>query len=417
MNSLRLIIPLSLVLLTACGGAGPGAYDPGNGTVPPAGDCRVTVTDDLTVPLRLENGEEECDYWFPGDSQARKHWYVESQVTIEPGTVLRFGPNATLHIREGGSLQAVGTAAEPVVFEGLRAEHGYWYGLCFSDNAESALEHVHVRWGGGVPLTGQRVCRGAIGGSGTFGEPVHIMNSSVSGSASNGLNAHQLNLGEFSGNEFFGNLEYGVNIEAGQVFKLDAASDYLGEDSGVPNGRPYVYASGTIDTSGYYHPWQNLNAPYFVSDSDSPYLSNITVSDDAGLLLEEGVQIVFSGLSRLSVSSGSMLFAEGTAENKVVLRGLDEEPGSWVGLHMFNAGAQLEHMQVLWAGRPSTYQGSIVIGGAVRPDLDSFLRDVTVDGSEDCAVRFHNPDRSSPADFEEFDVRDADGNELVYCGL
>src|SRR5690625_8034177 len=83
-------IALSLVL-SACGSStganpGPGQPDPGDPGGPGTSECRVTVTDDITIPTAFVNGPEECDYFFPGTD---RQYRVTAPVTVEPGTVLR----------------------------------------------------------------------------------------------------------------------------------------------------------------------------------------------------------------------------------------------------------------------------------------------------------------------------------------
>lgn len=367
-----------LLLLTAC--AGPAAAD---GVTPAA--CRETLTGQISTPTRLVNGPEDCDYWIPGDAGHPARLVVSSDLQIEAGTVLMFGERTQLSI-DGGSLQAVGRADEPVVFTAAAAAPGYWDGICFNGNRASRLEHVEVRWGGHQPHPSVN-CRGAIAGF-SAGAEVDIVNTTVMGSYSNGLNAHQLQLGEFSSNAFHSNREYGVNIEAAQVRKLDVNSDYRGVHS--PNGKPYVFAAGTISEVGplaeSLHVWQALNAPYRVADDEANYDQQIMVEDATALALEAGTTIYFAGDSQLLVRAGSFLGSGGTAAEPVVLTSDGAQPGSWYGVSIHNSAARLDGLVIEWAGREFAGSGSSLRFVSTGDTLPKELNGVHITGSAGCAL-------------------------------
>src|SRR5690625_1561886 len=400
------------LLLAACGSSSPSGGadpDPDPSNPPPSGgECRVTVSTNITIPSRLVNGPEECDYYFPSSDGTRTSYTISSAVEIEPGTVLRFGRDVLIRIDDSGSLQAVGTESEPIIFEGELQVRGFWYGLCFGDNRASRLENVEVRWAGKV-LTGfSNQCRGAIGGSGGDSEPLDIVNTVVMGSYTNGLNAHDMVIGEFSNNVFHSNRADGVNAYASNVGKLDAASDYLGTSVGSPNGRPYVYAGGTID-DGDNHVWMNLNAPYFVhSGYTGNYSSNLLVSDGTILVLDAGVRAVFDGNSGISVFRGGFGTA-GTPDDPVVLTGLNESRGSWNGISFDSSSVILHNLEVYWGGRDGIYAGSIVFYGATD-SIPKQLNGVHVDGSANCAINIRDMEL-----IETFDVSFGSNNEVDLC--
>lgn len=373
------------LLLSACGGP-VSADDPGQPLSP--ADCRETLTRELTVPTRLVNGPEDCDYWLPAAAEGRTRYVISSDVLIESGTVLVFGPRTQLSV-EGGSLRALGTEEHTVVFTGAEASPGYWDGICFSGNRLSRLEHVELNWGGHHPHPGVH-CRGAVGGF-SAGEPVDIVNTTVMGSYTNGLNVHHLQLGEFSGNSFHTNREYGVNIEASQVRKLDVGSDYLG--TGSPNGKPYVFAAGTISEAGplddpqSLHVWQPLNAPYRVADDEPNYDQQILVEDATALALEAGTTIYFTGDSQLLVRAGSFLGSGGTAAQPVLLTSDGAQPGSWYGVSVHNSAAVLNHLVIEWAGREFAGSGSSLAFISTGATLAKELNGVHITGSAGCALQ------------------------------
>lgn len=91
---------------------------------------------------------------------------VTADLVIEPGTVVLFGQNVVMRIESSGSITAVGNEENRIVLAGERPLKGYWYGLCFSDNRESLLDHVDVLFGGGaLPHGPQPHCAGAVAGA------------------------------------------------------------------------------------------------------------------------------------------------------------------------------------------------------------------------------------------------------------
>jgi len=75
----------------------------------------------LGVPFHFPNGMQV----IPG-----------GDLSIDPGTVLRFGQDSRLHINEGASgpkpsLVAVGTATQPIVFSSIDNSTSAWRGIYF----------------------------------------------------------------------------------------------------------------------------------------------------------------------------------------------------------------------------------------------------------------------------------------------
>ncbi len=361
----------------------------GNGAPADPDVCRVTVSRDAPMPTRFESGPEDCDYYFPSEDGRQTTYGITSDVIIEPGVVLVFGPRTVLDV-DGGSIHAVGTASGRIVFSGAEARSGYWDGICFRGNRASRLENVDVRWGGHEPLPSVR-CRGGIGGYST-GEPVDIVNTTVMGSYTNGLNVHHLQLGEFRENAFSDNGEYGVNIEASQVRLLDAASDYLGDSLGGANGKPFVFTAGTISGPGprsdpaSLHEWPALNAPYRVTDDEAHYAQRIMVEDATALAFAAGSTVYFDGDSQLLVTSGSFLGTAGTAEDPVLFTSQAGAAGSWFGVSVINAYAVLNATVIEWAGRDTAGTAASLAFTSTGDTTRKELNGVHIRGSASCAL-------------------------------
>jgi len=76
---------------------------------------------------------------------------VGGDLTIQAGARIQFVENASLSAY-GGTLNAVGTVQEPIVFEGDEDLTAFWSGITFRDTASvnNRLEHVFIRNAGGA---------------------------------------------------------------------------------------------------------------------------------------------------------------------------------------------------------------------------------------------------------------------------
>lgn len=91
----------------------------------------------LDVPYAMMLGD-------PGTEQE-----YQGSLTIQPGVRLEFESNSGLEIMPSGSLNAVGTVANPIVFSGRVATKGYWKGLAFrSNNPANRLERSTIEFAG-----------------------------------------------------------------------------------------------------------------------------------------------------------------------------------------------------------------------------------------------------------------------------
>ena len=114
----------------------------------------------LTVPYRFDGSVE-----------------VEAKLTIEAGAQLQFREALPLNVNSNGSLTAIGTAADPIIFTATDETPGYWAGVFFeSKSSSNVLRHVEVRFGGSKS--------GAVGGAVgiTHGASATVQSSTISSS-------------------------------------------------------------------------------------------------------------------------------------------------------------------------------------------------------------------------------------------
>lgn len=74
---------------------------------------------------------------------------VNAPLTLSPGTILEFDIDGGLCIKQDGSLNAIGTAADPITFKGVQGGNGKWVGIAVqSQSAGNVLSHCIITGGG-----------------------------------------------------------------------------------------------------------------------------------------------------------------------------------------------------------------------------------------------------------------------------
>ena len=88
----------------------------------------------------VHNGEQERGEVFQWKSLNAPYlingYYKVSGGTLrlDPGVEMAFDEGAWFVVEGNGTLQSLGTAAEPVIFRGQRAQPGYWDGIRFNSS-------------------------------------------------------------------------------------------------------------------------------------------------------------------------------------------------------------------------------------------------------------------------------------------
>ena len=129
---------------------GNSSYAEGNGRPYIQVEGNAITEADLTiknieVPYRIET------------EQSGRETYVEKAITIEPGVILEFESSAGIVLGSPGvdcipvtgSLNAVGTVEQPIVFKGATAGQGTWLGIGInSDSNTNILKYCEISGGG-----------------------------------------------------------------------------------------------------------------------------------------------------------------------------------------------------------------------------------------------------------------------------
>lgn len=212
-------------------------------------------------------------------------FYLDTPITIPAGATLTLPPGAILKMNlsfsgalklTGGTLNAIGTAARPIVFTSLRDDAhggdtngdggatlpaaGNWESIHVSPGYGS-LEHVEVRYGGYsdgcavCQLSGglTRITDSTIADSSSLGLKINsagtteISRNLVTGCAGSGIDfANGTVPATFSANTLTGNGSWPIEVDPRDVSKLATDNIFTGN---VKNGG-IVSVTGALDASG-----------------------------------------------------------------------------------------------------------------------------------------------------------------------
>ena len=286
----------------------------------------------------------------------------DATLTIEPGVHLPFQSGAGLYVDPDAVLDADGTSGEPITMTATTGneQSGWWQGVfSFSAEPNNLLDHVEVRHAGsGSPST---VDDGGVVVAG--GSALTVTNSTIAQSGADGLLLHEENstLDGFSNNTFSGNAEAPVNIPFTNIGAIDGGST-------VPDGKTVKVWGGTISGS--------RDVTVNALDADTPYrfARGATIGASSGgassVKINPGVEMTFEADAGLYVSSGSVLSADGTADNPITMTATEgnAQPGWWQGVFVFSNDANnlLDHVEVrhTGSGSPNTVgDGGVVVAG------------------------------------------------------
>lgn len=121
--------------------------DPSNDYTGNANDViKVTIRSisDLTATWEKQN----VPYFFTRRNEPKQTMNTDGHITIAPGVELIFDSDCGMQAY-GGSITAVGTASEPILFTGLTKQPGAWKGLLFRTNDQrNQLDHVTIEYTG-----------------------------------------------------------------------------------------------------------------------------------------------------------------------------------------------------------------------------------------------------------------------------
>lgn len=258
-------------------------------------------------------------------------------LTLEPGVVVRFAPDAELRVQ--GLLLAPGSAQAPVQLLGVEPTPGSWRGLVFASSNDSSLSHVSLR-GCGAP-SGEGACLSLRDEAAPVLQDVSVLQSGSLGVLADadsgfGPDSSRLSVSDCTG--------AAVRLSANQAGTLPSSSTFSG------NGANAVEVSGTVSRS------QTWSGPFLVQGS--VYL-RASETEDVTLTIAAGSVLRFAANTELSIDFAQedtgTLAVEGTADAPVLFTANSDnpQPGHWRGVHLRGGKTRtnrLSHVTIEYGG-------------------------------------------------------------------
>jgi len=318
----------------------------------------------------------DCDYFFTDqvleDDPDRPVDYivscvakVKANIVIKAGVVIEFEDDAGLNVSDG-YLKVEGTADKKVVFTGVTKVKGSWRGIIFiNKSVNNILDHAVVSYAGGNSFNSNNDRGNVI----CYNCQLSMMNSELSMGKEHGFNCRYGNgdILAFDNNVITGNDKY-------PIYSLtNFGHSYNGSNVMAGNGMDYIYLKGGQGL-GDDRTWVKTNVPFLIK-------GNLKIGDSESLTLEAGATLLFESGSELDVSKG-YLASQGEMGNMVLLSGLAEQPGSWLGIINSSEDTRnvIDYTEIAYAGGGAHNSngdlGTIVVWSKAHQTVtNSILRD------------------------------------------
>lgn len=343
-------------------------------------DCNANEITSSTTWTDVESGST-VDYIVKCAISVKNN----ALLTIEPGVIIQFeGEEAGIFTSDGGGLSAVGTASEPIIFEGTSDLQGVWQGIYFaSTNPQNKLDHVEVR-NAGRKASVQSGVKAGVQLSKKDDSRASITNAVIENNEGYGIYiTEDSNLENFNNNTINNNSLSPVGINFNQIGKLDAATTY-----GPGNGQAFIEVIRdelTVDANV-----AALDVPFRFTEGNKYYVEkalNIApgiifeFSADAGLRM--GQQATDCSLTTASIN------ATGTANDPIIFRGTVSGKGSWVGIGINSSSPnnKLIYCQISGAGSAKLFNaGQFGANITLQCDSKVTIQNTTITESNDYGI-------------------------------
>ncbi|HWP05967.1 MAG TPA: hypothetical protein VNN72_09505 [Polyangiaceae bacterium] len=331
--------------------------DNGGNTV---NECPDTKGDN---PVVHDNGYLMEDESWTGLHRITGTLYLEATLELKPCAVVQMDQNTSIYLSQGGSIHALGTVGNPVVFTSAKSPPaaGDWGGIYIQDTAGNDLtfENVIIEYGGGNSGY-QSPLRISNGGRASLlnvlvrhtdpGSPAIELDSGADVLKFVGVSTEDSKLG--------------LQVAANSIGSLDSFTSDAAEIS---------VQSETLSDDAT---WKDFGLPYGMST----YFSVNSV-----LTLSPGVTLKMPANATISVTNEGSLQSVGTKEKPVTFTSAKKSPdaGDWGYLQFDSTSSNdsvLENTIVEYGGGYMVY----VQNGASLGITDSTFRHSNDDGG--CAV-------------------------------
>ncbi len=308
----------------------------------------VNNTDNvLRVAFGNNDAVQTAQTWqrltVPFELQTRM--YVDAALTLEPGVLVSSLAGVSLNVRNEGSLTALGTVSQPIVFTSKVAAPGSWKGISIATlSTANRFDHVVFENGGSDAWSGFSESRAMV--YLLAGSRAVITNSMFRGSSFYGFWVPaEGDITGFNGNTFTQNVRTMI-VHPNRVGDIAANNSF---SQNTENSVRVTFGNNDAVTTA--QRWRKIGSPFKVMD-------RTTIK--AALVIDAGAELEFAQNASLVVSDEGSLRADGTVSDPVIFRGVEDLASFWKGIQFATAKAQNMLSNVVFrnAGSAAWYGGS-----------------------------------------------------------
>jgi len=290
---------------------------------PTGNDCKNFV--------EIEEYNLKGEVTLDGCYDVNKKLTVTGDLTIAPGTILRFAENIGLAFQGGSSIYAVGTEEKPIQFIGQKPIQGYWAGITISSSSALSNEIAHVIIdGGGYVQTADSAGLYLTTAYSSDKTSLVFRDSIIRNSGHYGIvTGRASEFTTFKNNKLYDNADGPAYLDVYALHSLDDTSTY------GDKGTEVIRVSGTNVRPGT---MRITSVPYLFENSPSFSVDNETLSIDAG------VTLTFAENQRFQITNGGIIQMNGTVDKPVTFRGAEAIPGYWEGVKIVSTDRHANHL-------------------------------------------------------------------------
>ncbi len=227
---------------------------------------------------------------------------IDADLEITEGSTFVLGSDVKIVVNTTGSLKAIGTAEESILFTGEEKTRGYWgYIDIYSNTTKNELSHVILEYGGNSYPMLYLESDARLKVTDSLFQESKLSGFYLAGSVD------QFEKVTSKNNENYPGIVAGDDI----LSKFDSVSNFTG------NGKDFINFNSNVDKN---QTWEKLTVPILVSS---------TLNINAVLEIKAGFTLVFESNTNITINTAGSLKAIGTAEDYITFEGKDKTKGYW----------------------------------------------------------------------------------------
>lgn len=316
---------------------GPGDPDPQGNNPTIILDCNSFHHDNTNAITALKNINDGVDYIINCVTS------VGVDLKIEPGVVIEFTDAGGMNVNYRGSLNAVGTESDPIIFTGVSKTKGGWKGIISSSaSIKNQFDYVTIDYAGKSGLSSL----GDVGSFILFKDTYFRLNNvTITNSSSYGISSNWWNHDVEINNCTITGCEIPMYLESNLASHI-SGGNFSGNTTDVirllcdSDGRKMRTA----------HNWKDLGVPYRMA-------SDLLLVGGAKLTIDPGVVIELEDTIGISIDwlfdDGSALIAVGKPSKPIIFTGVTKAPGAWKSIFYGRSTSgqnNLENVLIEYAG-------------------------------------------------------------------